>query len=100
MGVDFEKPAHPVLSITQDSSIIPMLPYTGQPHRHVPDDGKVCHSDGRRVMVPKEIMDVGIFAKHKFHPNKSVFHGRGEFPKAPPEPTREHQALWKTQLYP
>eukprot|EP00001_Collodictyon_triciliatum_P153412 26841_1 len=51
-------------------------------------------------MVPKEIMDVGIFAKHKFHPNKSVFHGRGEFPKAPPEPTREHQALWKTQLYP
>ena len=137
-----------------------------QPNRHVPDDGHLVPTDGRRLLVPKAVQHVGVFAAHKVstqcsawphltrtnhdwycaslsaqllccplagcgkyrhgcgnliicsrvghfplsllslppwqhRPNQTAFRGvHGRWDPAPTEPSREHQALWKTQLYP
>ena len=36
-----------------------------QPNRHVPDDGHLVPTDGRRCLFPKDVAHVGIFAEHK-----------------------------------
>ena len=90
---------------TDASSFIPMVPAFQTPNRHVPDDGRITASDGRRLNVPQEIASVGVFSQagNLHRPNAVAFlgaHGPGRWAPAPPEPTREQQARWKTQMYP
>lgn len=100
-GVEFNK-RQSAARVAKDSSIIPMLPAEYQPNRHVPDDGHLCPTDGRRMVVPKEVKDVGVFTEDQWtRSNHLAFLGaHGRWARADPEPTREQQALWKNQLYP
>ncbi len=101
MGVHFSDGKSSSARITEDDSIIPMVPADYEPNRHVPDDGHLCPTDGRRLLVPEVIKDVGVFSNNKHRSNAIAFRGgHGRWAKASEEPCRQEQALWKTQLYP
>ena len=70
-------------------------------NRHIPDDGHLCPSDGRRPVVPASIRNLSSFSDRSYRPNKRAFIGvHGSWAPAPPEPSREQQARWQSQLYP